>query len=393
MVGGAVNLNAVRTQVEYYFSDSNLPRDKFLRAKTEENEAGFVDISVLLTFNRLAALSKNPEKIAEALAGSSILELDETQTRVRRAKPLPETPEWRNRAIYAKGWNARGPEPSIEAVKELFEPSGEILSVRIRRWGDETGRHFKGSVFVEFATPEAAERAVAEEYDVDTTDEGGKIVRRKLEILAVEAYFDRKRQENKQRRERARGRAANGGGKKNGPKKGPKKDSQKDEGAGDNVKEEDDVKQEDDICDTKREPVKAEPKPAVKREPRELVRGMVLRFEGFGPDVTREDIKEAFEPHGEVAWVDFRRGDADGHVRFHRAGAAQTAADAMKTTEFGGKLPKMFVIEGEAEEAYWKQTWEQQDAVAERSKKRRRDGGRGFGNKRRRGRGRGRGRF
>jgi hypothetical protein len=28
----------VLRQVEFYFSDSNLPRDKFLRAKTEENE-------------------------------------------------------------------------------------------------------------------------------------------------------------------------------------------------------------------------------------------------------------------------------------------------------------------------------------------------------------------
>ena len=38
-------------QLEFYFSDSNFRRDNFLRGKADENEEGFVEIAVLLTFN------------------------------------------------------------------------------------------------------------------------------------------------------------------------------------------------------------------------------------------------------------------------------------------------------------------------------------------------------
>ena len=46
-------LDAVRKQIEYYFSDSNFRRDKFLKAKVGEDADGFVQLSVLSTFNRL----------------------------------------------------------------------------------------------------------------------------------------------------------------------------------------------------------------------------------------------------------------------------------------------------------------------------------------------------
>ncbi|CAN8023691.1 unnamed protein product [Ixodes persulcatus] len=39
-------------QIEYYFGDFNLPRDKFLREKVKLDE-GWVPIETLLTFNRL----------------------------------------------------------------------------------------------------------------------------------------------------------------------------------------------------------------------------------------------------------------------------------------------------------------------------------------------------
>jgi hypothetical protein len=46
-----------RRQIEYYFSDSNFRRDKFLRAKANEDADGYVALTVLLTFNRVKALT------------------------------------------------------------------------------------------------------------------------------------------------------------------------------------------------------------------------------------------------------------------------------------------------------------------------------------------------
>lgn len=81
-------------QVEYYFGDINLPRDKFLQGQIKENEDGWVPLDVMLKFKRLAELSKDPAVIAEALAQSDdrIVVVSEDKTKIRRnpEKPLPD---------------------------------------------------------------------------------------------------------------------------------------------------------------------------------------------------------------------------------------------------------------------------------------------------------------
>ena len=78
-------------QCEFYFGDVNLRKDGFLRQRIEESEDGWIAIAVLLTFNRLRALSDDEATIAEALRGSSLLEVSRDDTKVRRRdQKLPE---------------------------------------------------------------------------------------------------------------------------------------------------------------------------------------------------------------------------------------------------------------------------------------------------------------
>lgn len=49
-------------QIEFYFSDSNLPRDKFLRETVENDPEGFVDIALLVTFTRVRSLLGSSER-------------------------------------------------------------------------------------------------------------------------------------------------------------------------------------------------------------------------------------------------------------------------------------------------------------------------------------------
>ena len=84
--------------MEFYFSDSNLPRDAFLREKVESDKDGFVDVALLCIFSRMNQLlmtsNKEPGKVppekvaevAEALEGSDKLTLSEDKTRVRRTE-------------------------------------------------------------------------------------------------------------------------------------------------------------------------------------------------------------------------------------------------------------------------------------------------------------------
>lgn len=60
-------------QVEFYFSDSNIVKDKFLMEATKKNPEGFVPIETLLTFNRLKTLTTDKQVVANALKKSDKL--------------------------------------------------------------------------------------------------------------------------------------------------------------------------------------------------------------------------------------------------------------------------------------------------------------------------------
>jgi hypothetical protein len=58
--GGLTPLMLERSvkQIEFYFSDSNLPRDKFLLEKVHASPAGWVDLGLVATFERMRELLK-----------------------------------------------------------------------------------------------------------------------------------------------------------------------------------------------------------------------------------------------------------------------------------------------------------------------------------------------
>eukprot|EP00889_Picochlorum_renovo_P004509 jgi/Picre1/31539/NNA_006891.t1 len=93
----------IKKQMEFYFSDSNLYRDSFLHEKMSNDSDGFVDISLVCTFNRMKKLLKKVsddddeagkvKAVSEAVGGSSSLVLSEDGTRVKRATPLDKDPK------------------------------------------------------------------------------------------------------------------------------------------------------------------------------------------------------------------------------------------------------------------------------------------------------------
>jgi hypothetical protein len=80
------NTSAIKKQIEFYFSDSNYRKDTFLKAAAESDPDGFVAISVLLTFNRLKALSTDISLVADAVRDSAVVVVSEDGTKLKRAK-------------------------------------------------------------------------------------------------------------------------------------------------------------------------------------------------------------------------------------------------------------------------------------------------------------------
>lgn len=163
-----VNLHSkIVRQLSYYFSDTNLPYDKFLQNEIKADD-GWVKISVLLTFKRLASISKDPDVIAAAVKNDSdsILEVDETNEKIRR-KPDSAVPiadqeflnELIERSIYCKGF------PKTATMDELLEFAASfgdkvITKVTPRRLKT---KEFKGTLYFTFNSKEEAEKFLKQE--------------------------------------------------------------------------------------------------------------------------------------------------------------------------------------------------------------------------------------
>ncbi|PCH07304.1 Winged helix-turn-helix transcription repressor DNA-binding [Penicillium occitanis (nom. inval.)] len=164
------NHDEIRKQVEFYFSDSNLPMDNFLLKKVGGSANHPVELSLLHSFKRMRRFQPF-SAIVEAMKASTVLDLVDNDTKVQRKVPLPESVndfldpnvvkvfenEAMGRSVYVKGFGEEGPKTQFE-IEAFFAPFGPTKAIRLRRAFDKT---FKGSVFVEFDTEETQKKFLA----------------------------------------------------------------------------------------------------------------------------------------------------------------------------------------------------------------------------------------
>ncbi|NXW54029.1 LARP7 protein, partial [Eurystomus gularis] len=146
----------IAKQVDFWFGDVNLHKDKFLREQIEKSRDGYVDISLLVSFNKMKKLTTDGKLIARAVKSSSVVELDLEGTRIRRRQPLGEQPkDVDSRTVYVELLPKNVNHSWIERV---FGKCGNVVYVSIPRY-KSTGDP-KGFAFVEFETKEQAEKAI-----------------------------------------------------------------------------------------------------------------------------------------------------------------------------------------------------------------------------------------
>ncbi|KAJ7296172.1 hypothetical protein O6H91_Y139200 [Diphasiastrum complanatum] len=170
-------------QVEFYFSDNNLPTDNYLMKFVKKDTEGFVPIPVVASFRKMKSLAKNHAIVAEALRASSLLVVSEDGKKVRRAQPLPDVDleEVQSRTVVAENL----PEDhSIQQMEQLFGTVGNVKMVRVcqpvsANGANQTATKFsktdllvsnKLHALVEYESVEEAERAVSIQV-AELTDE------------------------------------------------------------------------------------------------------------------------------------------------------------------------------------------------------------------------------
>ena len=143
-------------QCAFYFSDSNLRRDKFLQRSVGKDGVGAVAVDTLATFNRVKQQTTDREVLLTALRAVPGLAVSEDGATVSRIRPLPSTNTSEARTVYVENLPDN---PTIESLHKLFAPCGEVSYVSLPRLPN---RDPKGFAFIEFGTLDGVARAIAD---------------------------------------------------------------------------------------------------------------------------------------------------------------------------------------------------------------------------------------
>ncbi|XP_077264517.1 la autoantigen-like isoform X3 [Temnothorax americanus] len=327
-------LTKIKAQVEYYFGNVNMQRDKFLIEQTKLDE-GWIPMTVMLNFKILASLSKNVDVILKALETSDLIEISEDKKKIRRSPkhPLPEFNEGYRKAqeartVYVKGFPLT--DTTIDKLKAFFEPYKPLETIVMRKYQDKDKVFkFKGSVFVQFETVDGADAFMkAESVKYEDTE--------LLRKWAAD-YNAEKAQEKEERRKKKADKT--------------KKTTEQKETEGD------------------------EEQPAATDN--KLPKGSIIFFSGVSKTCTRENIKECLDKFdADIAYIDFQRGHTEGWVRLQGENAAKPVLD--KTDK--GKVViqdievTCKILEGEEEDKYLAKVMEEMLASKNKYNKAKRAG-------------------
>ncbi|XP_064615511.1 la-related protein 7-like [Liolophura sinensis] len=147
-------LTKIRGQMEFYFSDANLQKDRFLKRKMDESDDKLIDLEIFLTFNRILALTTEMDVLRKALSKSTFLQLNEAKTKVKRTIPFKEAKDVDDRTVYVECLPLG---VDHDWLKMVFSSCGKVLYVSLPKY--QSSGDPKGFAFVEFDTVESAQKA------------------------------------------------------------------------------------------------------------------------------------------------------------------------------------------------------------------------------------------
>lgn len=403
-------------QVEFYFSDSNLPKDGFLRKTVEESEDGLVSLALICSFSRMRShldlgVAKTEDisddtvqSVAEALKASSFLKISEDGKKVGRVSALAK-PEEVIEQIDVRTVAASPLEYSVklEDVESFFGQHGKVNSVRLPRHVADK-RMFCGTALVEFSNEEDAanilkknlvyggvelELKPKKDFDVERANEEkevelnpprsgpngknnskseldypkGLIIAFKLKRISAESSTE----QNGNHKLATESITA--------PKTEGNEDTTKDNVEVTDEKVTEDIKDEDNNEKGKKKDAEDGSGETDVQNPEVAVKSMDIPTEDGEQApaeeklsiaackdnkdiVMREDLKSVFQKFGTVKFIDFTIGAESGYIRFENEEAAQKARAAGVLAEEGGLAVKNFIaaldpVTGDAEREYW----------------------------------------
>ncbi|KAF5290271.1 hypothetical protein FQR65_LT11604 [Abscondita terminalis] len=145
---------SILRQMEFYFSDSNLSKERFLGQLIQNDP--YVEVSIFLNFNKIRKLTSNIDDVTKAISKSDLIELSDDKTRVRRKVPIKVKENVDECTIYVERLKS---DATHEWLTSIFSDFGKVVYVSIPKYPHSN--IIKGFAFVEFETEEGAKGALS----------------------------------------------------------------------------------------------------------------------------------------------------------------------------------------------------------------------------------------
>ncbi|XP_044463927.1 la protein 1-like [Mangifera indica] len=372
---------AVLRQVEFYFSDSNIPTDGFLRKKISESQDAMVSLALICSFKKMkdhlklgnAKAGDIPEDklnaVAETLRKSTSLKLSDDGKNVGRIAELPKVEEMKEqldgRTIAASPLEY---DVNREDVSTFFSQYAKVNSVRLPRHVADK-RLFCGTALIEFSTEEDADNVLKKSLVYAGVD---------LE-LKPKKDFDEEQAKEVEEVEKFRPHMGSSLKNNSNPESNyPKglivaftlKNAVTEDKKETHQSVDDSAKKVNGELDSSENATKENEQKADNEDEEKTSEGSTERGEekeeksaiaAYKDDmnvVMREDLKGIFKQFGTVKFIDFKIGAESGYIRFEEPEGAQKARAAAVLAKEGGLIVKNFIailepVTGEAEKEYW----------------------------------------
>lgn len=199
-----MDLNKIKEQIEFYFSDSNYAKDKFLQETAIKNNK-CIPIGIITSFQRMRNLNATVELIKEATKDSDVVEIVEDSLKKIETKEYLEyrmDKSVNKKIVHMRGFDLNA---ALDDLKAVLKNHCNPVKIIMRR---DSEKKFKGTCFVEFSTVEEAENALGikiEAYrpddDENETNKKAKIDPVFIEIIRKDDYLNTKTRDPKKSRD------------------------------------------------------------------------------------------------------------------------------------------------------------------------------------------------